>query len=103
RWSPQASYYYRSVGAMAEYASVSQGVSRAFGAGATSFKRTAQLKHDAWQLYATYLVTGESATYTTVVPNRPFAIGRPGWGAFELAARLSRLTLDPGSFTSPSG
>jgi phosphate-selective porin OprO/OprP len=103
RWSPQASYYYRSVGAMAEYASVSQGVSRAFGAGATSFKRTAQLKHDAWQLYATYLVTGESATYTTVVPNRPFAIGRSGWGAFELAARYSRLTLDPASFTSPSG
>jgi phosphate-selective porin OprO/OprP len=49
-----------------------------------------------------YLLTGDQATFGTVVPNHPFRVDGPGWGAFEVAARISQLSLDSETFsTSP--
>ena len=103
RISPQAFYYYKSFGLLSEYVGETQDVSRTLGAGATALTRRAALKPDSWQLMATYLVTGEDGTFGTVVPNRPFAVGQPGWGAVEVAARVSELSLDSGTFTDVKG
>jgi phosphate-selective porin OprO/OprP len=103
RISPQAYYYYKSFGLLSEYVDESQDVSRTLGSGSTAVKRRARLKPDSWQLMATYLVTGDDATFGTVVPKRPFAVGQPGWGALELAARISELKLDPVTFADSKG
>jgi phosphate-selective porin OprO/OprP len=103
RISPQAYYYYKSFGLLSEYVDESQDVSRTLGSGSAAVKHRARLKPDSWQLMATYLVTGDDATFGTVVPKRPFAVGEPGWGAVELAARISQLKLDPATFTDIKG
>ena len=103
RISPQAYYYYRSFGLLGEYVSESQDVSRTLGSGAAAVTRRARLKPDSWQLMASYLLTGDDASFGTVVPKRPFAVGQPGWGAFELAARISELKIDPATFADTKG
>ncbi|MDP9008902.1 MAG: OprO/OprP family phosphate-selective porin [Pseudomonadota bacterium] len=102
RISPQAYYYYKSFGLLAEYVSESQDVSRTFGTGANALTRRARLKPDSWQLGATFLVTGDDATFGTVIPKRPFAPDDPGWGALEFAARVSQLKLDSAMFFTPA-
>jgi phosphate-selective porin OprO/OprP len=103
RWSPQASYYYRSLGVLAEYVGEHQDVSRIVGTGATAVTRASRLNHESWQLYTTYLITGEDATFVRLVPNQSYGAGKPGWGAFELAVRYSELKLDPATFANPLG
>jgi phosphate-selective porin OprO/OprP len=103
RISPQAYYYYKSFGLLTEYVSESQDVSRTFGTGAKALIRRARLKPDSWQVGATFLVTGDDATFGTVIPKRPFALDDPGWGALELGARVSRLKLDSATFFTPAG
>jgi phosphate-selective porin OprO/OprP len=103
RISPQAYYYYQSFGLLSEYVRESQDVARTLGSGAGAFTHRARLNPDSWQLMATYLVTGDDASFGTVVPKRPFTIGEPGWGAVELAARISELTLDAATFTDAKG
>jgi phosphate-selective porin OprO/OprP len=99
RISPQAYYYFGSLGLLSEYVHESQDVARTVGTGAGAFTRRATLKPDSWQLLATYSLTGDDATFGSVKPKRPFAVGQPGWGAVEFAARISELTLDPATFT----
>jgi phosphate-selective porin OprO and OprP len=103
RFSPQAYYYYKSFGLLSEYVSESQDVARTIGTGAAAFTRRATVKPESWQVAATFLVTGDDASFGTVKPNRPFAIGQPGWGALEFAARVSELRLDAATFTNVSG
>ena len=103
RWSPQAYYYFSRYGLLSEYVRVSQDVARNFGTGATAFQRTARLKHDSWQVLATALLTDDESGYKTIVPKRPFAIGKPGWGAVEAALRYSVLNLDQATFTNSAG
>lgn len=93
RFSPQAYYYRGPLGVMAEYASVKQDVIRA--------GTSAQLKNDAWQIAASWLLTGEDASYQGVKPNRPFTSGADGgWGAFELLARYQENNIDRDAFGS---
>lgn len=99
RISPQAYYYYRSLGLLAEYVQETQDVARTLGTGAKAFTRRDTVHPDSWQLLATYSLTGDDATFGTVAPKRPFAIGQPGWGALEVAARISELSLDAKTFS----
>ncbi|HWG67813.1 MAG TPA: porin [Steroidobacteraceae bacterium] len=103
RFSPQAYYYYKSFGLLGEYVGESQDVARTFGAGPAAVTRRATIKPDSWQLAATYLLTGDTASFGTVKPNRPFVIGQPGWGALEVAARVSALDLDSAAFINTAG
>ena len=64
RIAPQAYYYYGPLGIIAEYARVSQDVSN----GTTS----ANLENDAWQIAASYLITGEEASFKGVKPKNAF-------------------------------
>jgi phosphate-selective porin OprO/OprP len=103
RLSPQAYWYYKSFGALGEYVWESQDVARTIGAGSGAFTRRGTVKPDSWQLTATFLVTGDDASFGTVKPKRPFVIGQPGWGALEVAARVSELKLDTAAFANVGG
>lgn len=90
RWSPQAYYYYGPFGVMAEYAQETQEVTRGL--------TTRSLDHDAWEITASYLLTGEKASFGDVKPSQPFKPGTDGWGAWEIVARYNEMNLDDNTF-----
>ena len=92
RWSPQAYYYQGPFGLLAEYAAVSTDVSTGAGANHGS------VDSDAWQLAASWLVTGEDASFKEVKPRQPFETGKPGWGAWEVVARYQQQEIDDEAF-----
>lgn len=46
-----------------------------------------------------WLLTGEDATYNSVVPRHPFDPRNGGWGAWQLVARYASLRVDDKAFT----
>lgn len=94
RLSPQAYYYRNAFGVLGEYIISEQDVGLSNNPAANS-----TLKHDAWQLTASWVLTGEDASYRGIGrPDRPYAIGAPGWGAFELVGRCGELDVDDDAF-----
>lgn len=95
RWSPQAHFYRGPLGLIAEYAEVSQDLINSASARTTA-------KNSAWQLAASWLLTGEDASFKGIKPYSPFRQGEEGgWGAFELVARYQENRIDealPASF-----
>ena len=87
---PQASDYLGPLGVYAEYAQTSQ-VAQIGGA------RT-RLTNRAWQLVASWVLTGEAASYEGVIPRKAFDPRGGAWGAWEVAARVHQLQLDPKTF-----
>jgi phosphate-selective porin OprO and OprP len=112
RLSPQAYYYIGPLGVIAEYARVRQDASlttggspAAGGAGSNTFvtpNTNKKLSHDAWQIAASYILTGEDASFQGVKPKRDFNFGT-GWGAWEVVARYSEINLDEDTFKDPTG
>jgi phosphate-selective porin OprO/OprP len=98
RLTPQFYYYLSSFGLSGEYVAVSQDVARTLGAGAAGVTRRATLDHKAWDVALSWLLTGENEGFTYPTVRRPFAVGQPGWGAFELVTRISELALDRETF-----
>jgi len=47
---------------------------------------------------ASYVLTGEKASYRSVTPAHALDRGQGYWGAFEIAARYSELRVDPAAF-----
>jgi phosphate-selective porin OprO and OprP len=108
RITPQANYYYGPFGLIAEYARVSQDVSllnSGTGNGSTVFVdgSSKKLTHDAWQVAASYLLTGEDASFKGVKPKSDFDLDKGGWGAWELVARYSEINLDSDTFKNKAG
>jgi phosphate-selective porin OprO/OprP len=117
RISPQASYYVGPFGLITEYARVSQDVSltnknNADGAASPSLVNdplaiqsgtNKKLNHNAWQVAASWLLTGEDASFKGVKPKVNFDLDKGGLGAWELVARYSEINLDNDTFLSPSG
>jgi Phosphate-selective porin len=97
RFSPQASYYYGPFGLLASYVSSRQELQRAGGTIHETFT------NEGWLVSGSYVLTGEKASYNGVTPANPFKIGGEGWGAFEIAARVSSLDLDDDIFTTGFG
>lgn len=96
RLLPQAYYYWGPFGLLAEYAISSQEVLQAGGgAGAGARER---LTHTAWQVAASYFLTGEENSFKAVNPLRPVGGTNGGWGAWELTARVSQLDVDDDAF-----
>ncbi len=93
RLSPQGYYYYGPFGLLWEYVNVSQDVARMI----DGVPRSDELDHDAWQIAAAYVLTGEESTYKGVKPKRPFSF-QGGYGAFEVKARYGELNVDEDSF-----
>lgn len=94
RISPQAYYYVGPLGILAEYITSEQDVRRTNG----SRTRTGTMHNEAWQLQLSYLLTGEDNTFKSIRPDAPFTFGGPGWGAFELLARVGELDVDNEAF-----
>jgi phosphate-selective porin OprO/OprP len=90
RISPAASYYYKSLGAFAEYARTTQAVKGA--------KAANHITNTAWEVTGSFVLTGETATERGVIPRRPFDPAHHHWGAFQLIVRHSRLAVDPLAF-----
>ncbi|NKF21687.1 OprO/OprP family phosphate-selective porin [Solimonas marina] len=90
RWSPQAYWYYGSVGALAEYARSKQDVRNTPSGGSAT---TESFGNDGYELTLTYVLTGEKASYKGVGQPR-HAVGADGWGAWEVAARYGALDVD---------
>lgn len=92
RLVPQLYFYAGSLSLMAEHASSEQDVS--FNSVAHTYK------HDASEVVASYVLTGEAASYRgPAKPNAPYTPGGEGWGAFEVGARYGVLDLDDAAFT----
>jgi phosphate-selective porin OprO and OprP len=94
RLSPQAYWYFGPFGLLGEYAISDQRVSLA-GRGPNE---SAYLQHTAWQVAGSWLITGEDATFNSIVPRRNFDPRNGKWGAWQLVARYSQLNIDPDAF-----
>jgi phosphate-selective porin OprO and OprP len=88
RWTPQAYYYYGPFGLMAEYIQSELEV--------TNGTVTDSLQHEATQVTAAYVLTGESASYEGIIPDAP--LGGGGLGELELVGRYTTLDLDEQTF-----
>lgn len=112
RISPQAYYYVGPLGVLSEYAIVRQDVSLSTGGSppeggpGSNTEITPNtgktLHHQAWHVTASYLLTGEDASFGSVRPRKNFEWGKE-WGAWELVGRYSEITLDADTFRNPSG
>ena len=95
RLSPQAYYYYGPFGLLGEYVISDQQVRRT---GVAPF-RSAHLDNTAWEVTASWVLTGEDAAYAGgVIPRRPFNPAEGGWGALQLLGRYAELDIDPAAF-----
>jgi len=95
RSSPQAYYYYKSLGILAEKVNSQEEV---------QYTNTGHVYRDkptnrAWEITGSYVLTGESASYNGVIPNNDFAPSSGHWGAFELVSRYGELKLDNSIFS----
>jgi phosphate-selective porin OprO/OprP len=94
RVSPQAYYYVGPFGVFGEYVVSSQEVRQT--AGAVIVQDT--LRNTAWQVAASWFLTGEENSFKAVTPRSPFKFEGEGWGAFELTARYGALDVDDDTF-----
>jgi len=96
RLAPQGYYYWGPFGLLGEYTFSEQIVQQAgAGAGAGTL---GEFRHTAWQVAASYFLTGEKNSFKAVTPNRPFRPGQGGWGAWEIAGRIGALDVDDDVF-----
>lgn len=92
RLSPQLSFYSGRFGLMAEYAWSESRVKKA------AAGTRARFSGEAWQATATFILTGEKASYAGVRPSEAFEPGKGKWGALELAGRVNGIDLGTGAF-----
>ncbi|HEV8578594.1 MAG TPA: porin [Thermoanaerobaculia bacterium] len=90
RFSPQAYLYTGPFGLLAEHVTSKQAVRR--GADARN------LEHKAWQVAASWVLTGGEPSYRSVNPKKVFDPAAHTWGAFEIAARYHKQELDDVTF-----
>ncbi len=91
RLSPQLYYYVGPFGLLAEYVVSGQDVRIP--------ARSDSLQNSAWQVTASWVLTGEDAGFRGVTPRRPFSLRDGSWGAFQAVARVSQLEADDDAFS----
>ncbi len=90
RLAPQGYYYIGPFGLFAEYTVAEEGLQK----GAT--KRDVAFR--AWQVQASYLLTGDKKGFTTLSPRKNFDPKNHDWGAVELAVRTGDFSVERGFF-----
>jgi len=94
RISPQGYYYWGPFGLLGEYAISDQRVKLTAAPGTA-----ADLRNTAWEVSASWVLTGEDASYNGVTPRHPFSLHKGGgWGAWQLVARYAELNVDDTTF-----
>jgi phosphate-selective porin OprO/OprP len=94
---PQAYWYYGPYGLLGEYVVSSQ---QLLGIQASGQSSRLQQYNTAWQVQASYVLTGEDNTFQSVKPRRNFDPLNGSWGAFQLAARWTELDIDDDTFAN---
>jgi len=93
RLSPQGYYYAGPFGLLAEYITSKQELRNSV----TGMTDT--LTHEAWQVTASWVLTGEAASYRGPSPMADFGWGVPGApGAWEVLLRAASLEIDDAAF-----
>jgi len=92
RVSPQGEYRYGPFGLLGEYVLSTVNIRPS----ATGAK--AELRNNAWQLAAGYVLTGEDSSYNGVTPRTNFDPAAGTWGAFEIVGRYANLKIDDDAF-----
>ncbi|HVM96230.1 MAG TPA: porin [Candidatus Acidoferrales bacterium] len=95
RINPEAYFYYGPFGFQTEWVSSKQEVSRP---GPTNPVDRHNLNHRSYHFAASWVLTGEPASYRGVIPFEPFDPFQGKWGAFEVAARFGELDIDDDAF-----
>jgi len=103
RLEPQAYYYVGPFGLMAEYAQDEHSLNRLATNGAPipftkQINRTDTFTDTGYFAQASYVLTGEDASYGWVKPTHPFDPRNGWWGGWELAARISNVAADSRQF-----
>jgi len=101
RIAPQAYWYWGPFGMMGEYIQGETDMlqeTTPSGGATTSIEDT--FETNGWFAQASYVLTGEAASYKQVVPINPFDPRNGRWGAFELAGRVSQVDIDKNVFRS---
>jgi phosphate-selective porin OprO and OprP len=96
RWSPQMYYYWGPFGMMGEYIWSDQ--SGRLEDEETGETTKGRFTNDGGFIQASYVLTGENASYKRVVPLNNFDPANGYWGAFEIAARASTVGLGNQAF-----
>jgi len=96
RINPEANYYNGAFGFQSEYVKSSEVLQLTPAKGAIAKDR---LANEAWDVATSWVLTGENASYTGVMPKHNFDPHAGTWGAWEIAARYSELRVDPDTFT----
>ena len=91
RLAPQAYYYLGPFGLLSEYTLAEEGFQK------TTVRRDIALR--AWQVQATYILTGEHKSFASPTPRRSFDPRNGGWGAVELAARVGDFAAERGVYS----
>lgn len=90
RVSAQGYYYGGPVGLLGEYVLSEQTLSLG--------DVNERVANQAWQVAGSFALTGEAASYKGLAPAAPFDPGTGQWGALELAARYTALSIDGDTF-----
>ncbi len=91
RLAPQGYYYLGPFGILSEYGLNEEGFQKG------SVRRNIAFR--AYQVQATYILTGEKKGFSAPTPKRSFDPLHGGWGAVELAVRLSDFEAENGLYT----
>ena len=91
RLAPQAYWYSGPLGLHGEYILSWQEVKKLN-------VENLKLQHKAWQATGSYFLTGEKNGWRSVTPKKPFDPAAGTFGAVEVAARYSELTIDDATF-----
>ena len=94
RLSPQAYWYWGPFGTMFEWVESSSEMRNRFRSGLADLRAT----NTAWQISASYVLTGENASYGAVIPRADFSPTKGTWGAYQIAARYGELHVDDAVF-----
>jgi phosphate-selective porin OprO/OprP len=90
RLAPQGYFYSGPLGLHGEYIQSWQAVNRS--------GTIAKLEHTAWQTTGSFFLTGEKNSFRSAAPKQPFDPKAGTFGAVELAARYSEISLDDATF-----
>lgn len=102
RISPQVSYYNGGFGLTSEFIKEKQETTRVYGA-AVNQQRSDELTNDGWDVTASYILTGEDASFKSVKPAKPFDPAKGSWGAWEVKATTGELGIDNDAFYGANG
>jgi phosphate-selective porin OprO/OprP len=90
RLSPQGYYYLGPFGLLSEYTLAEEGFKKGLVQRDIAFR--------AWQVAATWILTGEKKSFTSPTPRKSFDSRNHGWGAVELAARVGDFSAEKGIY-----